>query len=168
MRKISVLPLGMGIEKGKVKQLTPLQRHQRKFSASLSLQKAVGHGQAWSQGPIPRTVDQKHQLHSLIPWQSLFLTPSQNPCLLEAKLLPRTVPSTPCPCLSKDRPGARSLPPTLGFCNQSPLGLLRSHTSSWGCPRSSLKKNCISWQSSYLQSPLSFWLRLIHSRRSLK
>lgn len=48
-------------------------------------------------------------------------------------------PSKPCPCLSKDRPRAHSLPPIPEFCNQSPLSLLRSHTSSWGCPWSSSK-----------------------------
>ena len=63
-----MLPLGMGIEKEKIKQLTPLQRHQRKFSASLSLQKAMGHSQAGSQGHVARTVDRKHELHSLIAW----------------------------------------------------------------------------------------------------
>lgn len=158
----------MEIEKGKVKQLTPLQRHQRKFSASLSLQKAVWPGLAWPQGLIPVQLIGNIKLHSLIAWQSLFLPPSQDPCLLEAKHLPRTVPSKPCPCLSKDRPG-------LTFC-LLPLGFAINHPwVFWGVilppgavPEVHLKKICFSWQSSYLQSPLGFWLRLIHLRRSLK
>lgn len=143
-----MLHLCMETEKEEGTQLTPLNRSQRESKASVSPQETVS--MTWPDHREPFLVQLLGNTSFIASFHggvcsSLALKACV--CLRLNSSLALFFPSKPCPCLSKDRLRAHSLPPIPGFCNQSPLSLLRSHSSSWGCPCSSSK--CFSWQRSY-------------------